>query len=66
MSFVIIIIGLMQFRNGPFIRPHPAFWRIVLAFGVIYELILVFIAFQVKLSNNNDSLSRQKIMFVIC
>ncbi|ELU35520.1 PSS domain-containing protein [Rhizoctonia solani AG-1 IA] len=21
---------MVQFRDGPFIRPHPAFWRIVL------------------------------------
>ncbi|OUM62958.1 hypothetical protein PIROE2DRAFT_10648, partial [Piromyces sp. E2] len=46
--FVFILIGIQQFRDGPFIRPHPAFWRMVLAFSVIYLLILVFMLFQDK------------------
>jgi len=46
--FVFILFGIQQFRDGPFIRPHPAFWRMVLAFSVIYLLILVFMLFQDK------------------
>jgi len=46
--FVFILIGIQQFRDGPFIRPHPAFWRMVLSFSVIYLLMLVFILFQDK------------------
>ncbi|KAI8610751.1 phosphatidyl serine synthase-domain-containing protein [Chytriomyces sp. MP71] len=45
---VILITGLLQFRDGPFIRPHPAFWRLVLALSVSYQLILVMILFQDK------------------
>lgn len=37
---------MIQFRDGPFIRPHPAFWRIVLGINLIYELTLVFLLFQ--------------------
>ncbi|KAF7314787.1 Phosphatidylserine synthase 2 [Mycena kentingensis (nom. inval.)] len=37
---------LLQFRDGPFIRPHPAFWRVVLGINLLYELALVFLLFQ--------------------
>ncbi|ELU38241.1 phosphatidylserine synthase 2 [Rhizoctonia solani AG-1 IA] len=37
---------MVQFRDGPFIRPHPAFWRIVLGVNLLYELALVFLLFQ--------------------
>ncbi len=47
MALVILVMGLMQFRDGPFIRPHPAFWRIVLAMGLVYQLLLTFALFQV-------------------
>ena len=45
---VIVIAGLLNFRDGPFIRPHPAFWRVVLAFAVAYEMCLVFLMFMDK------------------
>lgn len=37
---------MLQFRDGPFIRPHPAFWRIALGINLLYELALVFLLFQ--------------------
>jgi len=37
---------MIQFRDGPFIRPHPSFWRIVLGINLLYELALVFLLFQ--------------------
>jgi len=37
---------MIQFRDGPFIRPHPAFWRVVLGGNLLYELALVFLLFQ--------------------
>nr|KAJ3420307.1 hypothetical protein HK105_005836 [Polyrhizophydium stewartii] len=46
--FVLLLIGMLQFRDGPFIRPHPAIWRIVLAAGVAYQLVLVVLLFQTK------------------
>lgn len=45
---MLILVGLIEFKNGPFIRPHPAFWRAVLAIGVAYQMILVMILFQTK------------------
>ncbi|KAI0290907.1 phosphatidyl serine synthase-domain-containing protein [Russula brevipes] len=41
-----LVYSMLQFRDGPFIRPHPAFWRIVLGVNVLYELALVFLLFQ--------------------
>ncbi|KAI8825705.1 phosphatidyl serine synthase-domain-containing protein [Fimicolochytrium jonesii] len=45
---IFLLIGMLQFRDGPFVRPHPAFWRIVLSLSVVYQIILVFVAFQNK------------------
>ncbi|OBZ68638.1 Phosphatidylserine synthase 2 [Grifola frondosa] len=41
-----LLFSMIQFRDGPFIRPHPAFWRVVLGINVLYELALVFLLFQ--------------------
>ncbi|KAJ7105066.1 phosphatidyl serine synthase-domain-containing protein [Mycena crocata] len=41
-----LAFGMLQFRDGPFIRPHPAFWRAVLGVNLMYELALVFLLFQ--------------------
>ncbi|TFK34762.1 phosphatidylserine synthase 2 [Crucibulum laeve] len=41
-----LAFSMIQFRDGPFIRPHPAFWRIVLGVNLLYELGLVFLLFQ--------------------
>lgn len=38
--------SMIQFRDGPFIRPHPAFWRAILGINLLYELALVFLLFQ--------------------
>ena len=45
---IILITGLIEFRDGPFIRPHPALWRLVLAVNVSYLMVLVFLLFQSK------------------
>ncbi|TPX73019.1 hypothetical protein SpCBS45565_g00106 [Spizellomyces sp. 'palustris'] len=45
---MLLLMGMLQFRDGPFIRPHPAFWRIVLSASVVYQMILVFTVFQSK------------------
>lgn len=37
---------MVQFRDGPFIRPHPAFWRIILGINLLYELGLVYMLFE--------------------
>lgn len=41
-----LTFSMIQFRDGPFIRPHPSFWRIVLGVNLLYELGLVFLLFQ--------------------
>ena len=41
-----LLFSMLQFRDGPFIRPHPAFWRIALGINLLYELALVFLLFQ--------------------
>ncbi|RUP51183.1 phosphatidyl serine synthase-domain-containing protein [Jimgerdemannia flammicorona] len=43
-----ILIGTLQFRDGPFIRPHVALWRAVLSLSVLYQMGLVFLLFQNK------------------
>jgi phosphatidylserine synthase 2 len=40
------MFSMIQFRDGPFIRPHPAFWRAILGINLLYELALVFLLFQ--------------------
>jgi len=45
-SFMFLAYGITQAKDGPFIRPHPAFWRLLLCFSVLYELGLVFLLFQ--------------------
>lgn len=41
-----LMFSMIQFRDGPFVRPHPAFWRAVLGVNLLYELGLVFLLFQ--------------------
>lgn len=41
-----LTFSMIQFRDGPFIRPHPAIWRVVLGVNLLYELLLVFLLFQ--------------------
>lgn len=40
-----VFIGMLQFRDGPFIRPSIPFWRAVLSLSVLYQLLLVFLLF---------------------
>jgi hypothetical protein len=44
----LIFIGTLMFKDGPFVRPHPAFWRMVLAASVVYQIFLVFLLYQVR------------------
>ena len=46
MASVFILIGLVLFPDGPFIRPHPLLWRFVLAASVTYQLFITFLLFQ--------------------
>jgi phosphatidylserine synthase 2 len=41
-----LVFSMLHARDGPFIRPHPAFWRVVLGINLLYELAMVFLLFQ--------------------
>uniref|UniRef100_UPI00358E01CC phosphatidylserine synthase 2 isoform X2 n=1 Tax=Myxine glutinosa TaxID=7769 RepID=UPI00358E01CC len=43
---VFLCFGVIQAKDGPFTRPHPAYWRFWLCVSVVYELGLIFILFQ--------------------
>ena len=47
-AMVLVLLGLLMFPDGPFIRPHPALWRIVTASSAVYLILLVFLLFQNK------------------
>lgn len=49
MITVFLLVGMLMFQDGPFLRPHPAIWRVVLACGVAYLCLLVFILFQASI-----------------
>jgi len=49
-SVSFLYIGAFMFKSGPFIRPHPLFWRLILSASVLYLLIIIFLLFQVKLT----------------
>ncbi|PAA93971.1 hypothetical protein BOX15_Mlig025942g2, partial [Macrostomum lignano] len=41
-----LLYGVIYTPDGPFLRPHPAFWRFILCLSVVYELGLIFLLFQ--------------------
>ncbi|XP_069133754.1 phosphatidylserine synthase 2-like isoform X2 [Argopecten irradians] len=46
MVLAFLLFGVTQTPDGPFRRPHPAFWRLVLCVSIVYELFLVYLLFQ--------------------
>jgi len=42
-TVVFMIISILTLPNGPFTRPHPAFWRCVLGVSILYILLLQFL-----------------------
>ena len=46
LAVVHMVVSVLAYPNGPFIRPHPALWRVVFGVSVLYLLFLVFILFQ--------------------
>jgi hypothetical protein len=44
--FCVLLLSCVAFPNGPFTRPHPIFWRLVLGVSICYWLALVFLLFQ--------------------
>jgi phosphatidylserine synthase 2 len=51
-AFFFVLFGITQSPNGPFIRPHPAFWKLILVLSVLYEIFLVYLLFQVSIVLN--------------
>lgn len=47
-----VFIGMLQFPDGPFVRPSKPIWRAVLSLSVLYQLCLVFLLFLVKFLSN--------------
>jgi len=45
-SIAFLYIAMTHTKNGPFLRPHPIIWRLVLSASVLYELVLIFMLFQ--------------------
>lgn len=45
-AIFLIMFGITQFKDGPFIRPHPLVWRAVLVVSLIYLMMLVVLFFQ--------------------
>lgn len=44
-SILFLLLGILMFPSGPFIKPHPAFWRLVLSLSIIYLMTLTFCLF---------------------
>ncbi|CAF3735743.1 unnamed protein product [Rotaria sp. Silwood1] len=42
----LLVFGMTQTPDGVFVRPHPALWRFVLCFSLLYEIVLIYILFQ--------------------
>jgi phosphatidylserine synthase 2 len=47
-ALFVLILGLLIFPSGPFIRPHPLMWRFAFGIGVIYEIWLIVMIFLTK------------------
>lgn len=55
---VFLVQAAMQFNDGPFVRPHPVVWRVVLGVSLLYEMGLLMVLFQ----KPNDG--RQALKFI--
>jgi len=47
-AFLVFLMLQNPFQAKRFVRPHPAFWRVVLGVAIIYMLLLTFFLFQSK------------------
>eukprot|EP00049_Salpingoeca_infusionum_P011999 m.212826 g.212826 ORF g.212826 m.212826 type:complete len:431 (-) comp15075_c2_seq21:5356-6648(-) len=43
---VFLAVAGQQFKDGPFMRPHPVVWRLVLGVSILYEMGILFLLFQ--------------------
>ncbi len=54
-----LIISVLAFPNGPFIRPHPALWRMVFGLSVMYLLAIQFLIHQARAYSYNACGSKE-------
>ena len=47
-AMFVVILGLIVFPSGPFVRPHPLLWRLAFAIAVLYEIVLIVLLFLSK------------------
>ena len=45
-AFCFLVICMLYLRDGPFMRPHPVVWRLVMGIGILYFLSIVVLYFQ--------------------
>ena len=43
---VFISVASIHMPDGPFLRPHPVVWRLVMSCSIVYLLLLIFLLFQ--------------------
>ncbi|XP_073250903.1 phosphatidylserine synthase 1-like isoform X2 [Porites lutea] len=48
LAVVFLVLSLLVMPNGPFIRPHPALWRLIFGISVLYMMFLAFALFQTR------------------
>lgn len=41
-----LVVGALQFNDGPFMRPHPMVWRVVFGISILNMLAYTFLVFQ--------------------
>ncbi len=46
-ALVFLVFCLLYLHDGPFVRPHPAVWRVVTGCGILYLCSLIYLLFQV-------------------
>ncbi len=42
---MMMVIAAVSFPDGPFTRPHPMFWRLILGLLIIYWCVMIFVLF---------------------
>jgi len=45
-AMAFLVFCLLYLHDGPFVRPHPAVWRVVTGIGILYLCSLIYLLFQ--------------------
>ena len=45
-TLVFISVASIHMPDGPFLRPHPVVWRLVMSCSIVYLLLFIFLLFQ--------------------